>query len=560
MIGEMENDTFKTGQAVEDFYRIRRRANLRRFLRQMTRREDDELVAYEELRKHLTAVESSERRLEDVPLDAIVGSVGRYSDFTSEFMPKNNADRDRWVRVKLAMTGIEGVPPIEVYKLGEAYFVRDGNHRVSVAREMGFTHLQAFVTPVKTNVPFKPGDDPKAVMLAGERRKFLDATQLDRVRPAADLEVSEPGAFERLREHISVHRYFMGIDEDRPVTWSEAVEHWYDTVYQPVLESIRQSGILVQFPGRTEADLYLWLADHRANLEREVGWRLPSDQVVQGLTGAAVAQPDVRDALLADLAEHPARRRDVAFADDILVAFDLGAPGRQALAQALTLAKAEGSRVYGLRANEGNADAAERSATEAAFHDACEAAGVEGQLAFAAGGPVDVILERSIWADLVVATLTYEDANGHRSLARNVRPLLRRTPRPLLAVSGPPTDLSRPLLAYDGRPQADLALFAAVYASLKWGAVPTVLTVSEVGRSAETTLAKAREAFERYGAKADYVQREGAVGDAIVQVAEARDRNLILMGSYTYSRWLEGVFGGVLEHVLLHADRPVLIA
>lgn len=560
MIDAMTNDTFKTGQAVEDFYRIRRRANLRRFLRQMTRREDDELVAYEELRKHLTAVESSERRLEDVPLDAIVGSVGRYSDFTSEFMPKNNADRDRWVRVKLAMTGVEGVPPIEVYKLGEAYFVRDGNHRVSVAREMGFTHLQAFVTPVKTNVPFRPGDDPKAVMLEGERRKFRDATQLDRVRPDADLNVSEPGAFERLREHISVHRYFMGIDEDRPVGWPEAVTHWYDTVYQPVLESIRQSGILTQFPGRTEADLYLWLADHRANLEREVGWRLPSDQVVQGLTGIAVAQPDVRDALLADLAEYPGRRRDVAFADDILVAFDLGEPGRQALAQALTLAKAEGSRVYGLRANKGAVSPPERKATEAAFYEACERAGVEGQLAFADGEPVDVILERAIWADLVVATLTYEEPNGQRSLARNVRPLLRRTPRPLLAVAGTASDLTRPLLAYDGRPQADLALFATMYASLKWEAVPTVLTVSEVGRSADATLTKAREAFERYGAKADYVQREGAVGDAIVQVAQARDRNLILMGSYTYSRWLEGVFGGVLEHVLLHADRPVLIA
>jgi nucleotide-binding universal stress UspA family protein len=557
----MENDTFKTGQAVEDFYRIRRRASLRRFLRQMARREDDELVAYEEVRKHLTAVESSERRLEDVPLDAIVGSVGRYADFTSEFMPKNNADRDRWVRVKMAMTGIEGVPPIEVYKLGEAYFVRDGNHRVSVAREMGFTHLQAYVTPVKTNVPFRPGDDPKTVMLEGERRKFLDATGLDRLRPQSDLNVSEPGAYERLREHISVHRYFMGIDEDRPVGWPEAVEHWHDAVYRPVLASIRQSGILEQFPGRTEADLYLWLADHRAHLEREVGWRLPSDHVVQGLTGAAVAKPDVRDALLSDLAEHPERRADVAFADDVLVAFDLGEPGRKALAQALAFAKAEGSRLYGLRATHGVVDENERQATEAAFKHACREAGVDGQLAFAEGNPVDAILDRSIWADLVVATLVYEEnRGGGRSLARNVRPLLRRTPRPLLAVAGPPSDLSRPLLAYDGRPQADLALFAAVYASLKWDRVPTVLTVSEVGRSADATLEKARRVFERYGAKADYVQREGAVGDAIVQVASERDCNLIVMGSYTYSRWLEGVFGGVLEHVLLHANQPVLIA
>src|SRR5690606_19078844 len=127
---------------------------------------------------------------EDVPLDAIVGSVGRYQDFTREFLPLVNEDRHRWVGVKLAMTGLSGVPPVELYRIGSAYFVKDGNHRVSVARQLGAKTIHAYVTPVRTRVPIDADFDHDELIMASEYNDFLLETRIDELRPQADLRVT----------------------------------------------------------------------------------------------------------------------------------------------------------------------------------------------------------------------------------------------------------------------------------------------------------------------------------------------------------------------------------
>ena len=554
----MSDDGGLAASAVHDFQRARRRANLSRLVKQLAGG-PTRLLPYEEVRRRLRAVESAGKRLEDVPLDAIVGSVGRYNDFTREFLPRFDADQPRWVGVKMAMTGLAGVPPIDLYRLGDAYFVRDGNHRVSVARQLGARTIQAYVTPVATRVPYSPHDDPDALILKSEWADFLDATRLDELRPGADLEVTEPGAYEALLEHISVHRYYMGIDEDREVGYEEAVAHWHDAIYRPLVESIRTSGILRGFPGRTETDLYLWLADHRARVEEALGWELPGQQVVQAVAGGHLAGAEERGALLERLATDEGARERGYLADDLLVAFDLGEAGRQALDQALVLAGRERARVYGLRVVPPDAPPEERDRTRETFEAACRDAGVSGQLALLDGDPVTHILERAAWVDVVIANLAYDGGAGREAgLSTAFRPLLRRSPRPLLALSGTVTDLARPLLAYDGGARAETALFAAVYAAVKWGQTPVVTCVAEAGR-ADEVLARARAMFERYGASADYVRTQGPVADAIVGLAHERSCDMIMMGSYRYSRLLEQVFGGVLEQVLRRAGVPVLI-
>jgi nucleotide-binding universal stress UspA family protein len=556
----MAEGSVGAARAVEDFYRARRRATLSRFLAQMGGGRGGALIPYEEVRVRLRAVESAERRLEDVPLDAIVGSVGRYQDFTREFLPRASASRERWVGVKMAMTGLEGVPPIELYRVGDAYFVRDGHHRVSVARELGARYVQAYVTPVRTRVPYAGEDDPETLILKSEYVAFLERTRLDELRPGADLSLTEPGSYDKLLEHISVHRYYMGIDEDREVGWEEAVVHWYDTVYAPVLASIRASGVLRGFPGRTEADLYLWLAEHRARLEEELGWELPSQQVVSGVAGEPLAGEEERGALLRSLAESPEARERGYLADDLLVAFDLGEPGLTALDQGLILAGREQARVYGLRVLDPGSDDAERAQTRATFEARCAEAGVDGQLAFEEGDPVGRIVDRARWADLVICNVAYPERPGEpATLAQNVRPLLRRSPRPLLALPGATSALERPLLAYDGGVRARTALFATVYMALRWGVHPVVLTVGEGPVATSEPLQEARAMFERYGVRAEYVAADGSVADGILRVADERDRDVIVMGSHTWRRWLEGVLGGLLEQVLMRAERPVLI-
>jgi len=131
--------------AIQDFHRARRRAAMQE-LTSWLKGETADLLSYEEVRRQLKATAGAERGLHDIPLDAIVGSVGRYADFTRGFLPKDEVNVQRWARVKVATLGMTGLPAIDVYRIGDVYFVSDGSHRVSVARELGATHIQAYVT------------------------------------------------------------------------------------------------------------------------------------------------------------------------------------------------------------------------------------------------------------------------------------------------------------------------------------------------------------------------------------------------------------------------------
>jgi hypothetical protein len=111
-------------------------------------------------------------------------------------------------------------------------------------------------------------------LIKAERADFLERTQLDRLRPGNAISVTEPGRYEIMLQHIEVHRYLLDQElarSGRPqgLTWEEAVSSWYDHVYMPVVELIRKYRLLANFPRRTEADLYLWIAYHRERLARE---------------------------------------------------------------------------------------------------------------------------------------------------------------------------------------------------------------------------------------------------------------------------------------------------
>ncbi len=544
--------------AVTDFRRARRRADVQAVL-SLFSGQTHELLPYDEVRRRLHAVESAARHLEDVPLDAIVGSVDRYQDFSRGFLPRIDSDRDRWVGVKLAMTGMAGVPPIEVYRLGDAYFVKDGNHRVSVARQLGAPTIQAVVTPVLARVPLSPDDDPEDLIIKSEYASFLEETRLDELRPDADLTVTAPGQYQALAEHIRVHRYFMGIDLDRPVTFEEAVVHWYDAVYLPVVDAIGVHGLLEGYEGRTETDLYLFLAEHRARLEQAFGWRLPSSAVAAGLAPSRRARPDehVDELLEASRVAPDQRRKAVRLVREVLVLLGGRPLDAHALRAALAVAAFEGSALYALRLGAAGITPELLEAERGRFEAACEAAGVEGQFAATDRDAVPEVRERAAYLDLVVGALVDEE-NGERQLVPELRGLLRRCPRPLLVVQRPPAGLGRPLLAYDGGIKADEALFALAYSAVKRDLRPVVLTVGDTGRGGGP-LQRARAYLERFDVEATYVSGSGPVGAAIREAVRDHGCDAVFMGSYTFNRWLEDVVGGILEQVLLECDVPTLV-
>jgi len=236
-----------------------------------------DLLSFDEVAKRLKARQQIEMGTQMVRLDRIVGSVGRYRDFTRTFLPRTRASEDRWTRLDAAMNALESFPPVELFKIGEVYFVRDGNHRVSVARANGASHIEAYVTEVKTQIPITLDDfERDQWLIKAEYAEFLEETNLNELRPGHELKLTEPGRYAQVLDHIHVHHYLRNLDlahdgSKKRLSWPEAVTSWYDNVYMPIVEAIRRTNLLEHFPERTEADLYLWVAYHRERLAREYG-------------------------------------------------------------------------------------------------------------------------------------------------------------------------------------------------------------------------------------------------------------------------------------------------
>jgi nucleotide-binding universal stress UspA family protein len=567
--------------AVLDFRRARRRAAMEQILARLTGKSAD-LLSYEEVRQKLKVRSSGKQELKEVPLDAIVGSVGRYADFTRSFLPRQDSDEERWARVKVAVTDLSGLPPVKVYQVGEAYFVLDGHHRVSVARQFGATHIQAYVTEIRTKVSLSPDIQPDDLIWKAEYADFLEHTHLDELHPEADLSVSIPGQYQVLEEHIEVHRYFMGLEQEREIPYEEAVTHWYDEIYWPVVQVIRERDILRDFPGRTETDLYLWVSEHRAALEKELEWGIRAEAAAADLAAQLSPRPQrvvarigekILDAVTPNgfkAGPPPGQWRseqleaceyDRLFAD-ILVPVSGEEIGWQALEQALEVARREGARLYGLHivSLEAQRDSEEAHAVQAEFNRRCKAAGIPGELAIEVGGMARKICERARWTALVVVHLAHPPAPQPLArLSSGFRTLIRRCPRPVLAVPRASSHLDCALLAYDGSPKADEALFIATYLSCRWNITLVVVTVIEAGRTTLETLTRAQSYLETHRVQAAFVKESGSVAEVILKTAEEHESGLIIMGGYGLSPMLEVVLGSTVDQVLRSSRRPMLI-
>jgi len=262
----------------EDFNRARRKAFLAQLLG-IVNRSSNELLSLEEVRARLNVRGQHYLGHQTVPLDHIVGSEGRYSDFDRHFAPRHDATKYRWMSVDRAHHEAIALPAIELYKLGDIFFVKDGHHRVSVARVQGQLDIDAVVTELVVDVPLARTLSMRDLLLKEEYSDFLGWTGLASLRPQQRIEFSEPGGYLALVTHINAHRYFMSLEREEEAEREEAVADWYDSVYMPVVEVLRQTNALRAFPKRTEADLYRWIMDHRWYLRERNGGADPGPLV-----------------------------------------------------------------------------------------------------------------------------------------------------------------------------------------------------------------------------------------------------------------------------------------
>lgn len=576
----LEECTMNYDSAIKDFRQARRRARTEQVSAWLTSRSAD-LLCFEEVCDLLQGKVAQKMGVQDIPLEAVAGSVGRCSDYTRGFWPVKDSDQPRWAGVHKALTQSRSLPPIRVYQVGDAYFVIDGNHRVSVARQLGRTHIEAHVIQIRTRVALSPHDQLEELAPKAEYAAFLERTHLDQVRPEADLRMTVPGQYPTLVEQIEAHSAFMGIEQKREVPAKEAAGSWYDRVYLPLLLRIREQELLQEFPGRTEADLWSWLWEHRLALEEALGWEVSlemaaGDLVAQSRSrmqhaivraGSKLLQALTPDGLQRGPATGAWRQEreallegDCLFAH-ILVPVDGERQTWPAVAQAAELACREGARLLGLHVVDSEDDQQYERAQ--ALHDTfarfCDAAGVTGKLAVEAGPVARTICDLSQWADLIVLGL--DQAPGPQRLDKlnsGFYQLIRRCPTPVLAVPGEPSPLAHPLLAYDGTPKAREALFVAAYLALR-GQVPlTVVTVREGKHISGETLAEAREYLEAQGVQATYVQESGPAAKAIHDAAQVHACDLILMGGYGRSPLVTAMRGSIVDDLVQISELPVL--
>lgn len=203
-----------------------------------------------------------------IPVKHIIGSVDRYRDFDHSFLPRVAHTTDRWVGVRGAALAGKELPPISVYKVGDVYFVKDGHHRVSVARSSGQAFIDAEIIAMDVSVPPESKDTLKDVIIKSEYADFLRETHLDTLVPDhLPMLFTVTGRYRILLQHIMTHQYYLGLERHTPVSWDEAVVSWYESQYLPVIRAAQRHNVLHRFPGRSEADLYLWIMDHKHFLQ-----------------------------------------------------------------------------------------------------------------------------------------------------------------------------------------------------------------------------------------------------------------------------------------------------
>ena len=270
---------FPSSDAQSDFARARRARMLSDIARRLRREPGDvgQILPFEEVADALGRTGQVDRGLQVVPLDAIVGTVDRAADFDRGFRPTTTRLRSRWERIAAAQRRGEALPPVSLFLVGELYFVRDGHHRVSVAKSLGREDIDAYVTEVTTRLRLGRDLRVSELPLKDHERLFRERVPLDGAR-FKRISLSDPWDFGLLAEMVEAWGFRMmqerGHFADRP----EVARRWFDDEYAPVSEMLRAGDLIER--AETDAEAYMRVAGQRYVLLRTHEW---SDDVLDRL-------------------------------------------------------------------------------------------------------------------------------------------------------------------------------------------------------------------------------------------------------------------------------------
>jgi nucleotide-binding universal stress UspA family protein len=553
----MNPDQYKFQMAIRDFQAARQKAGIQEVLARVTGK-SNQLLSYDDVAEKLRLHARTERGIQSVPLNAIVGSVGRYTDFTRTFLPRREEDQQRWAKVKAVFmeTGAS-LPPIEVYKVGEVYFVVDGNHRVSIARQEGFTFIEARVIEFKTDIKLTPDVNPDDLIIKAEYVEFLDATRIHEARPNVDLSVTTCCQYDTLMEQIRVSQYLLQEAGKPDASLQDSAAYWYDTMYIPLAEAIRDRGLLRWFPGRTITDLYIWIAENRAALEKEQGWEIQSDIAATDL----ILERSVRSEPGSWRKARTVTRYTDHLFMDVLVPVSGNAESWDSLEQAILIAQREEAKIHGLHIVDSKEKVESQGAlaVQSQFNQICADAHVDGKLFIESGDVTRKICERATMTDLIVLKIVHPPMGGIASFTSPFRAIIVNSSRPVLGVPEKATHFQRALLAYDGTDRAKEALFVATYLAEMWKTDLIVFTALDGTKVQADVQDYVRRYLDIHEVEAEYVLSEHGAMDYLTKTVEERHVDLVLMGSHGGSVLQQILAGSALDYMLRESKVPTFI-
>lgn len=280
---------FVRNRAGDDFSKARNKAifnEIQNFLTPDKRR----LLSFHDVKQILKPKNEVYVGMHTVPIDKIVGSEGRYQDFDSHFLPRAANLRQRWERVDEARLTDTVLPPIQLYELGGLYFVRDGNHRVSVAKAQGVEFIDAEIISLKSEIVLKKSITRESLLdevIKFEKRVFYAETGFGDITDYWNLDFTSPGQYDVVYNHILVHKYYINESKTEEIPFADAVLSWYLNVYLPVMQVIRKYRMLRKFRNRTTSDLYVWIVKQWDDLKQKYGVEYSLDETTRALAEKA---------------------------------------------------------------------------------------------------------------------------------------------------------------------------------------------------------------------------------------------------------------------------------
>jgi hypothetical protein len=262
--------------AQHDFQRARRRATIARLIARLRGEPNDVgvVLPYEEVVAALGFVSEHSTGLHVVPLDSIVGSVDRSRDYDRRFRPTSRRTRGRWEQIAAAARRGESFPPVDLLRVGELYFVRDGHHRVSVARALGRTDIDAYVTEVTTRVGVDQATRLADLPLKSHERVFFERVPLP-AEARGEIQLSDLEDYSLLAEMVEAWGFRAMQSRGDALDRRENAVLWLETEFRPVVAMLREAGLVGD---RTDAEAYMRIAGERYWLLRTHEW---SDEVLQ---------------------------------------------------------------------------------------------------------------------------------------------------------------------------------------------------------------------------------------------------------------------------------------